>query len=110
MPNSPKTFRPYKWPARKRKDDRPSAAARGYDFDWLRASSAYKAAHPYCEDCLEIGLQIPVAEVDHIRPFRGLDDPLRLDPTNFRSRCKSHHVTKTHKDKQRGLTRLWDKR
>jgi len=34
-------------------------------------------------------------QIDHIVPFRGLDDPLRLDRANLQGLCASCHSRKT---------------
>ena len=42
-------------------------------------------------------------EVDHIVPFKGKDDPLRLDETNLQSLCRPCHATKTAADYRKGV-------
>ncbi|MGE4190746.1 MAG: HNH endonuclease signature motif containing protein [Thermoanaerobaculia bacterium] len=85
-----------------RVDRRPSAAARGYDEKFRRLRIAYTKKHPHCEDCLERGITIPGHEVDHIIPFKGLSDPLRLKWKNLRHRCRPCHARKTAEDKRCG--------
>jgi len=85
---------------RRRRDRRRSSAKRGYDAAWRRLRDAYVAEHPECEDCLLRGLHTPAREVDHVIPFQGLGDPLRLDKRNLRSLCRRHHARKTAADKR----------
>jgi 5-methylcytosine-specific restriction endonuclease McrA len=40
--------------------------------------------------------------VDHIVPFHGLDDPLRLDENNLQTLCHTHHQQKTARDQRLG--------
>ena len=35
-------------------------------------------------------------DVDHIKPFHGIADPLRLDWDNLQSICRTCHNQKTH--------------
>jgi len=49
---------------------------------------------PLCEDCLREGIVTPATDVDHVIPHCGNLD-LFLDPTNFCSKCRSHHSRKT---------------
>ena len=96
MPIAPKPFRtnlikgqPFNAPPRRGK-----TAERGYDSRWQRISRLYRRLHPECQwpDCDEL------AEcVDHIRPFHGMNDPLRTDMDNLQSLCWHHHSVKTAK-------------
>lgn len=74
---------------------RGSSSARGYDWRWRRLRDAHIAMNPLCVKCAEKGLIEPVEEVDHIVPFDGKGDPLRLDPSNLQSLCGSCHRYKT---------------
>jgi 5-methylcytosine-specific restriction enzyme A len=101
MPSAAQPFFPPK--------PRPNAAQRGYDAHWTRLRALYVKAHPFCEDCLaNESKQVPVCIVDHKQPFTSLTDPLRLAWSNLRSLCRTCHATKTHKDKSRGLTTLYE--
>lgn len=71
---------------------RGTAPQRGYDRDWKKVRDAYAAAHPFCEDCLEEGVRRPLDVVDHIVALR--DSGKRLDWSNLRSLCNSHHQRK----------------
>lgn len=83
---------------------RPSSSERGYDADWQRARAAYLAEHPWCSvwQC-----RSRATDVDHKLSVRDRPD-LRLDPTNFRPFCRSHHSARTAKDQ--GFARPKDKR
>ena len=72
-----------------------SAAARGYDGDWRRLRLRILADEPLCRFCAAEGRVTAATEVDHIDPFRGLDDPRRLDPANCRPLCQPHHRART---------------
>lgn len=101
MPNSPKRFTLHN---RDRHKERSkwvgSASDRGYDTAWKKLRAAHVAEHPLCEDCLLDGIVQPVEEVDHVKPVKT-HPHLRLDPSNLRSLCKSHHQLKTQRE-QRG--------
>ena len=73
-------------PARK-PDDRPSAAARGYDAKWRRVRAMYLKRHPDCVVCGE-----HAQEVDHIVP---LADGGTHKWDNLQAMCKTHHSQKT---------------
>ena len=79
-------------------DRRRPASQRGYDSDWNRLRAAHVERHPLCEHCAARGRAVPVDEVDHVRPFTGKADPLRLDPRNLQSLCRSCHAIKTAED------------
>jgi 5-methylcytosine-specific restriction endonuclease McrA len=71
-----------------------SRQERGYDADHERLRKWCLRACPYCVDCRStVRLQM-----DHIIPFRGKEDPLRLDPRNVITRCRKCHVRKTARD------------
>lgn len=80
-------------------DNRPSAAARGYDAKWRAASKEFLAAHPYCEcdTCLRLGRLLPASVVHHMIPHRG-DMQLFWDQANWRAmskRCHDRHTSST---------------
>lgn len=70
------------------------AAGRGYDRRWQKASKAFLASHPLCEECLAEGRYTKAMVVDHIVPFRG-DKRLQYDPANLQALCKECHDKKT---------------
>lgn len=81
-------------------DRRGSAASRGYDATWRRLRAAHLAQHPLCRFCEQAGRVTLATVVDHIDPFKGRDDPRRLDPKNLASLCATHHnSTKQRVDK-----------
>lgn len=71
---------------------RPSASKRGYTAAWRRRRKKHLVLHPWCEDCLELGLKVKATDVDHVRPLAGGGAD---DDSNYRSRCHSHHSSKT---------------
>jgi 5-methylcytosine-specific restriction enzyme A len=68
-----------------------SSSARGYGGDWRKVRAAVLAQEPLCRICDEAGRVTVATQVDHIRPFRGLSDPLRLDRANLRPLCDPCH-------------------
>ena len=72
-----------------------SPTERGYDVQWQKLAKAYRQAHPLCEHCEAKGYLKPATETDHIRPFTGLADPLRLDWDNLQALCNRCHSRKT---------------
>lgn len=77
-----------------------SAYARGYDKKWTKLRNRYWVQHPFCEHCPPEKKML-ADEVDHIVPFNGRSDPLRLDWQNLQSLCREHH-----RKKQAGY-RVW---
>ena len=65
-----------------------------YDGKWQRARGAHLAAHPLCVDCMARGLVVEATVVDHDVPHGG-DRERFWDRSNWRSRCKTCHDTKT---------------
>lgn len=72
-----------------------SSTQRGYGADWRKARAAHLVIEPHCRMCRAEGSLIPAREVDHIEPFHGVDDPLRLADSNLRSLCVPHHRART---------------
>ena len=71
---------------------RGSRIARGYDKDWLTLRKRKAIANPLCEACERQGRVTVMQEVHHKIPFRGLNDPLRLDWNNLESLCRACHA------------------
>jgi 5-methylcytosine-specific restriction endonuclease McrA len=70
--------------------------ARGYDSQWVRLREWFlsQPENVLCRQCHAEGRTTLAIDVDHIRPFRGVADPLRLNPTNLQALCKRHHGQK----------------
>jgi 5-methylcytosine-specific restriction protein A len=77
-------------------DRRGTAASRGYDHIWRKLRAQFVLMYPLCLHCDERGRVTPAKDVDHIIPFKGLDDPLRLDWSNLRGLCRACHNRVTH--------------
>jgi 5-methylcytosine-specific restriction protein A len=73
------------------RSDGRTAAQRGYDSDWRRLRAEVLQAEPLCRLCRSA----PATEVDHIAPFHGLHDPLRLARGNVRPVCVLCHRRRT---------------
>ena len=74
-------------------DERPSAAARGYDRRWRKVRLIKLARSPLCEDCLAEGVTTGAVDVDHVEAIK--DGGAMYDLDNLRSLCHSHHSIKT---------------
>lgn len=75
MPSMPRTFRPRGAPTRaevNRDSDarRGSAASRGYDGKWSKASATFLSRNPLCSYCALRGFVTPSACTDHLYPHR----------------------------------------
>lgn len=104
MPNKPRQF------SVTTKDKEPSGEAshnwhhiksrheRGYDTDWVKLRESYIEEHYLCELCLEVDRTSPAKIVDHRIPFKGKDDPLRLDRNNLQSLCIKCNNMKTSRE------------
>ena len=102
MPTAPRP-RPTGRERPKRRDIRPDAAARGYDHQWATFVAQCETAHnATCELCWRHKRRaVPREALDHVIPFRGLTDPLRLDVEDTRPLCRSCHAGKTkHLDRR----------
>lgn len=92
MPSAPQTF---KRKAKQQHDNR-STTERGYGWDWQQLREQHLKQHPLCAECESSGRTSVAEDVDHIKPFQSINDPLRLDPDNLRSLCRACHNRKTH--------------
>lgn len=72
-----------------------SSTARGYGQDWRRVRAQVLASEPLCRFCAADGRVTAATDVDHVEPFKGLADPLRLDPSNLRPLCRPCHLART---------------
>lgn len=78
-----------------------SSTARGYGVDWRRVRARVLQDEPLCRLCAEAGRVTAATDVDHIEPFAGLDDPLRLDRRNLRPLCRPCHMARTARQASR---------
>lgn len=97
MPQACKQFKPK---VLKQRDNRPSAAARGYTSKWQRERLIFLAQNPVCVQCLREGKTVIATVVDHIQPHKG-DYRLMWDSSNWQALCKMHHDKKTGKENLR---------
>jgi 5-methylcytosine-specific restriction protein A len=83
---------------RKRRDrEQGSPTQRGYGADWKRLRLAHLKANPLCVFCRDAGVVKAADVVDHIKSV--VDHPdLRLEPSNLRSLCESHHNARTARE------------
>ena len=92
---------------KKRRNTRLSPNKIGYDKKWEKLRAAYISESPICEHCASRGITTGPKEsrleVDHIIPFHGIDDPLRLDWGNLQTLCRRCHAIKTEGDKKNGV-------
>jgi 5-methylcytosine-specific restriction protein A len=93
-------------PGHARKDERLSAARRGYGRRWRDYRARYLLEHPLCLRCEEAGIVTAALEIDHIVPVHHASDPLFWIPSNHQPLCKPCHVSKTNEDRKKGLIRL----
>lgn len=86
MPKKPPSHCP---PRPRMKDDRPSAAKRGYGRKWRALRLAYLMEHPLCQ---EPGCRLAATDVDHrVSKAKGGTD----DVDNLVGYCHGHHSAKT---------------
>ena len=62
---------------------------RRYGTKWKRIRKQYAQSHPFCEQCFDNGIYVPVEEVHHIKP---LSEGGTHDAENLISLCKSCHA------------------
>lgn len=60
---------------------------------WKEARATQLRLRPYCEICLAIGIKTKAIDVDHRVPINAGGQP--LEPSNFSSKCRTHHSQKT---------------
>lgn len=71
-------------PARQADQERPNAAARGYDYRWQKFRAEYLARNPYCARCGK-----PATDVHH--PWRLEDGGPQYDEANCMPLCHRCH-------------------
>jgi hypothetical protein len=54
--------------------------------DCTALAAAFRAEHPFCLCCAQIGIQTATEVVDHVIPIRDRPD-LALDPNNLQALC-----------------------
>ncbi|MGG6430822.1 HNH endonuclease signature motif containing protein [Acetobacter ghanensis] len=101
MPVRPPQHRPrwHKPEAQRRKEfdqQRGTARQRGYDAAWEKVRAQHLALNPIC--CVP-GCRTPRdrLNVDHIESVRDCPEK-RLDMSNLRTLCQSHHSARTSRD------------
>lgn len=96
MPTAPESFAK-RHMRRKREEARGTKQQRGYGGEWERISRLYRDRNPVCEMCCDAAAD----DVDHIRPFNGVNDPKRTEWANLQSLCrKCHNIKTTHGQKR----------
>jgi 5-methylcytosine-specific restriction endonuclease McrA len=77
-------------------DDRPSASARDYDWNWKKnMRDPYLKVHPWCVNPFGLhGLQVPAKIVDHILPRKqgGTDNWKNLEGLCRQCDNKKHYL------------------
>ena len=97
MPNRAMTLSQIKRQiATPRRDNRPSAASRGYGTRWRKARKMFLNKHPLCQciECVGQGLIRAATVVDHIIPHKG-NQALFWDQGNWQAMAKKCHDKKT---------------
>ena len=69
------------------RDDRRTAAQRGYDRRWRKARETFLRRQPLCAKCSEGGRIRKATVVDHVIPHKG-DQRLFWDTGNWQALCK----------------------
>jgi len=65
---------------------------------WRKCRLYFLAANPCCVKCLERGVYEQATIVDHVVPHRG-NEALFWRESNWAGLCKSHHGTKSAKER-----------
>ena len=84
-------------PRRPTFDTRGTQKQRGYGSSWRRLRGWFIKRYPLCAHCEAKGKTTAATDVDHIKPFQGINDPLRLATSNLQSLCTKCHYDKHHK-------------
>ncbi len=77
---------------------RPKSDSRYHTNRWHKASAAFRAEHPLCEECLRKGIYTPSKVVDHIVPVAICKD--FWDESNWQALCQSCNIAKGNRDKK----------
>lgn len=94
MPTKPQVYRAYQ-PVKPR-ENRDSAAKRGYGHKWRIARLAFLRDNPLCVQCEAEGRIEPATDVDHIVPHKG--DEVSFWQGEWQGLCEHHHGIKTLKE------------
>ncbi|MEN3168775.1 HNH endonuclease signature motif containing protein [Gluconobacter sp. OJB] len=80
-----------------------------YDSKWAEFSKNYRAANPFCVECLEYGdFNTSKTHVDHIVPLEKSPE-LKYDLKNLRTLCSHHHGVVTRNFLNTGINEMTDK-
>jgi 5-methylcytosine-specific restriction protein A len=86
---------------RKRTDEqRGTAAERGYNSRWRKATATWRSHDPQrnlCAECLKSGRLTPARITDHVVPHKG-SQSLFWDTSNWQTLCRTHHAEKTARE------------
>ena len=102
--NAPRVKPQYKANHDKR---RGTAAERGYDWTWTKASRHHREHNPLCSYCFIRFARATSTELtDHLYPHGGTDCPLLWDETYFVSSCQHCHDTYKRRIESQGITAI----
>ena len=105
MPTRPPKLTPRRALRRFYRDERATAAQRGYDAHHRRWRRAILRRDPLCVLCLLQGRTTPAMVADHIIPI-AVDPSRRLDLANGRGLCVTCHAQVTDNFKRTGRNEL----
>ena len=81
---------------KRRPDNRPASALRGYDRAWRHARREIIRREPLCRICRARGIVKAAVDVDHIIPIAKQPE-LRLTSSNLRPLCRPCHAARRRK-------------
>ena len=87
-----------------------STTQRGYGYDWVQLSGAFRVNYPWCTLCLLRGSKTLAQCVDHIIPHKRRES-LRMDWRNLQSLCnRCHNKDKAQLDRSSGyhVSQWWE--
>lgn len=67
-----------------------------YGRSWREQRRKYLQSHPWCEDCLKVGIYNPATEVHHEERHKG--DASVFNASPLMGLCKKHHSIRTAKE------------
>ena len=83
-------------PRKRARDERKSAAERGYDYRWQKFREVYLTEHPLCLDCQERGLVRGATDIHHKTKLRNSLE-LQYELSNLVPLCHECHSKRTAK-------------